>query len=155
MEQWRKAWRRGFVLQLTVADLSVLRKALADDDPRLIQGATTDPPQFTPTPNFRRGRSAETPVCGACLIGFCGWLSRGLRTIGEVKDFYTVAFETADVDVDAYPFIRWFDDSPRERVRVAMLAEVERELLIRAGVPVVDPARPRKTSRSSRKLVSC
>ena len=49
MESWRKVWREGLAPLLSDNSLRALRRALVEDDPRLIQGATTTPP---PLPSF-------------------------------------------------------------------------------------------------------
>ena len=44
MESWRKTWRDGVEPLVSTEGLEALRRALTNDDPRLLQGATSSPP---------------------------------------------------------------------------------------------------------------
>jgi len=44
MESWQKVWREGLAEQISISGLRALRRALLNDDGRLLQGATTSPP---------------------------------------------------------------------------------------------------------------
>ena len=48
MESWRKVWREGVEPLLSLGSLEALRNGLANDDARLLQGATTTPPPSCP-----------------------------------------------------------------------------------------------------------
>ena len=56
----------------------MLRAALENDDPRLIQGATCDPPPLPVTANY--------PVESAELFAYIGWQSEDLETVYEVDE---------------------------------------------------------------------
>src|SRR4051812_30523867 len=73
MESWRKVWREGFAPQLSTSGLEALRKALHEDDPRLIQGATTSPPPLQCVQDW--------PVDACCVLGFCSWQGEALETV--------------------------------------------------------------------------
>jgi hypothetical protein len=75
METWRWVWRDGVVPSLSDAGLRALETALAGDDPRLIQGATTSPPPLQ--------RMQDWPVEGACALGYCGWAEIEAKLNGE------------------------------------------------------------------------
>ena len=45
METWKEVWRKGFAPLLSKQALHVLAEALETNDQRLLQGATTSPPQ--------------------------------------------------------------------------------------------------------------
>jgi hypothetical protein len=149
VERWRRVWRQGLVLQFTTLDLGALRAALASDDQRLIQGSTTVPSLAEEDQQAGVRCGPKTLASKACLIGLCG-MNRGLRTIGDVSDFYQEVYDTADADVDFQAFISWFDNASRERMRTAMLEEIDREIRLRektkSGV---------KAQRVSRKLELC
>jgi hypothetical protein len=128
MESWRKVWREGAAPLLPTKGLEALRDALKNDDPRLIQGATTTPPPLHCVQDW--------PVEAACLIGFCGWKGEDLDTVAEVAEFFgRIAFdmcrEIGDPGASRH-LLNWFDETPREDMRRELLAEVERTLSERA-----------------------
>ena len=129
IEAWRKVWRHGIAPQLSRAALEALRQALAIDDPRLLQGATTAPPPLQTV--------QDRPVEGACPIGYSGWQGDGLATVGEVEQFFADTCHAADRLIGEPAGIRYFtnfwDDSPRHFARLLLLAEVEGELARRSG----------------------
>ena len=88
MESWRKVWRDGVEPLLSMEGLEALRKALANDDPRLLQGATTTPPPLMCV--------QEWPVEAACALGYCGWQGERLETVGQVEEFFARCCFEAD-----------------------------------------------------------
>lgn len=131
MERWRKTWRVGFAPQLSVKQLSALAHALATDDPRLIQGATSTPPPLDGVQDW--------PVEAACAIGFCGWQGDGLTTVGKVDQFlagccYAAAVLMGEPAACRW-FLNWFDETPRDEMRRLLLPEVRRELRRRRAAP--------------------
>ena len=135
MENWRLVWRQGFVPVLSTAGLETLREALQADDPRLTQGSTTTPPPLMCVHDW--------PVEAACALGFCGWQGDGLESVGEVEEFFArICFE-ADQRLGEPAacrwFLNWFDDTPRDRMRNELLAEVERTLAERLPVVPTSP----------------
>ncbi len=124
MESWRKVWREGLAPLLSTEGLKALARALASDDPRLLQGATTSPPPLQCV--------QEWPVEAACGIGFCGWQGEGLETVSEVEEFFArVCFEVdmaLGEPAGCRWFLNWFDETPRDEMRRLLLAEVNLEL---------------------------
>jgi hypothetical protein len=124
MESWRKVWRDGMAPQLSVAALTALQRALQNDDPRLIQGATTSPPPLECVRDW--------PVEAACVLGFCGWQGEGLESVAEVEEFFARACFEADQRLGEPAgcrwFLNWFDDTPRDEARRELLVEVTRTL---------------------------
>lgn len=121
MESWRKVWRGGVAPWLSGAELAALRDALESDDPALLQGATTSPP---PT------RCVEDrPVEGACLLGLCGWKGLGLVTVGAVEEYFARLCYEIDQRLNEPAgcrwLLNWFDETPREEMRLQLLAEVK------------------------------
>jgi hypothetical protein len=102
-------------------------RALATDDPALIQGQASIPPPL----ECVSGWQMET----ADLIGWVGWRSRGLKTVGEVVEF---AWQTC-LAIDARlgepgavkHLLRWYDQTARAEMRAALQTEVDRELALR------------------------
>ncbi len=124
MESWRKVWRDGFAPQISTEALEALRDALANDDARLLQGATTTPPPL------RCAR--DWPVEAACALGYCGWQGEGLESVAEVEEYFArLCFEVdrrLGEPAACRFFLNWHDDTPRDEMRQALLAEVGREL---------------------------
>ena len=137
MESWRTVWRNGFVPALSLEGLEALRDALAADDPRITQGSTTTPPPLMCVQDW--------PIEGCCAVGFCGWQGAHLETVGEVEEFFARCCFEADKRLGEAAacrwFLNWFDDTPRDEMRLNLLVEIDREIEIRTS-PVV-PATPR------------
>jgi hypothetical protein len=129
MEAWRKVWREGVAPHLSTAGLEALQRALASDDPRLLQGATTSPPPLQCVQDWA--------VEGACVIGFCGWQGDGLETVADVEEcFARVCFEADQAlgePASCRWFLNWFDETPRDEMRHQLLSEVARALAQRQG----------------------
>jgi hypothetical protein len=128
-EPWRTVWR-GVAPLLPTAGLEALREALADDDPRLIQGGISAP--FT----FCEQSRAASPVEAACPVGYCGWHGEPLGTVGEVLSYFDRISEQADKLLHETDVLRWFtfrfwDHYSRGHVFRELLPEVERELVLR------------------------
>lgn len=125
-ESWRVVWRTGLAPLLSERSLDALRLALETDDPRLIQGKTTEPP---PLQSVR-----DWPVEAACAVGLCGWLGEGLETVGEVEEFFAQVCFAIDRSIGEPGGCRWFlnawDEMPRDEARRELLAEV---ILAQAG----------------------
>lgn len=124
MERWRDCWRRGIAPLLSTASLAVLVKALVEDDPRLIQGATCVPGVIEVTASWRPEQ--------ACALGYAGWIGDGLETVSEIEEFYVRLCDAIDERLaDGLGFrwfVNWFDDTPRLEMRSQLLPEVERSL---------------------------
>ncbi|MCC6417955.1 MAG: hypothetical protein IT429_06855 [Gemmataceae bacterium] len=129
MEAWRKVWREGVAPQLSTAGLDALQLALATDDGRLLQGATTTPPPLQCVQDWA--------VEAACAVGFCGWQGDGLETVAEVEEFFArVCFEADQLLGEPAAcrwFLNWFDEAPRDEMRRELAAEVARVLAQRFG----------------------
>ena len=140
IESWRMVWRDGFAPVLSTTGLLALRDALQTDDPRLSQGSTTTPPPLMCVQDW--------PVEAACALGFCGWQGESLETVGEVEEFFARSCFEADQRLGEPAacrwFLNWFDDTPRDQMRVELLAEVERSLIERIPVELFESdAEPR------------
>jgi len=124
MESWRKVWREGLAPHVSTAGLEALRRALVEDDGRLVQGTTTTPPPLQALQDW--------PVEAACVLGYCGWQGDGLETVAEVEEFFArLCFEadqTLGEPAASRWFLNWFDDTPREEMRPLLLAEVNHTL---------------------------
>lgn len=127
MESWRKVWREGVAPSLSTPELEVLQQALVADDKRLLQGATTSPPPMMAVQNW--------PVEAACAIGFCGWQAEDLDTVAEVEEYFAKKCWEIDQRLGQHAgckwFLYWFDETPREEMRPALLEEVGQSLKAR------------------------
>lgn len=132
MELWRTVWRNGIVPQLDTGTLLALSSALQQDDPRIIQGATTEPPPLMVV--------QEWECKGACILGFTAMLE-GFTKVGEVENRFAELCGGADriLGSDCRPgtvvvfcrfFNNWFDSHPREMVRQELLAELQLALSV-------------------------
>src|SRR5262245_54381580 len=132
MESWRKVWREGIAPLLSNQALGGLEQGLANDDSRLLQGATTSPPPLQCVQDW--------PVEGACVLGYCGWQGEELETVGEVEEFFAcMCFEIDQClgqTAGCRWFLNWFDDTPRDEMRRLLLAEVNRSLAMREELPL-------------------
>mgnify|MGYP001598668330 CR=1 FL=1 len=108
-----------------------MKQALASDDFRLLQGATTIPP---PPP---MQCVQDWAVEAACVVGFCAWKGDGAQMVAEVEEFFSrVCFEADQVlgePVACRWFLNWFDETPRDEMRRQLLPEVNRVLRQRRG----------------------
>lgn len=131
MESWRLVWRDGFAPVLSDAALVALQHGLRHDDPRLIQGATTTPPPLLCMWEF--------DVLEADPVAYAGWHGERLTAVGEVEDYFMRTLAAAGRRLgdpgEVRWLLNWIDDTPRDRMRADLLAEVERALDAR-GVPV-------------------
>jgi hypothetical protein len=129
MNSWQFAWRNGIAPQLSTAGLEALAKALADDDKALIQNASIFPPPLQCV--------ADWPVEAACSICLAGWKGDGLKTVGEVEEYFAlVCYEAGNRLGDpsgARYFLNWHDETLRADLRSQLLPEVQRELARRSG----------------------
>lgn len=120
MEKWRLVWREGILPLLSPDSLQALLAALVNDDPRVIQGATTMPPPLECIQDW--------PVEAACGIGFCGWQGNGLKTVAEVEEYIMwVCFEVDQKLGElaaCRSFLNWFDETPRDQMRIELIAEI-------------------------------
>lgn len=123
-DAWLNTWRNGAAPCLSTKGLEALRRALVEDDPRLLQGATTSPPPLTSVQDW--------PVEGACAISYCGWQGDGLETVAEVEEFFSRMCAAIGVTLGELSacrwFLNWFDNTDRIEMRALLLPEVEREL---------------------------
>ncbi len=130
MESWRLTWRNGFAPLLSTKALEALRKAVVEDDPRLMQDATTSPVPLQCVQDW--------PVEAACAIGFCGWQGEGLASVSEVNEYFARICFAADQALGEPAGCRWFliafDEMPREEIRRMLLPEISRVLAERAAL---------------------
>ncbi len=145
LRAWQRTWREGFVPLLSLANLQVLREALATDDQRLLQGATGMPPPLACV--------SEWPVEGACPLGYMGAMEYGgfavspfdegqkfirrleakdAATVAEVESYFAEICHEADQllgePAGCRFWLNYIDDTPRDVMRREMLAEVERAI---------------------------
>lgn len=127
MEAWRKVWRDAIVPLMSDEALRAIYIALVNDDPRLCQGKTTEPPPLLGVQDF--------DVEQACAISYCGWQGDSLNTVGEVEEFFArVCFEIDQKLGEpggCRHFLNWYDSVSRREMRSCMIPEVRRAITIR------------------------
>jgi len=113
-----KVFRDGFVPQLSIAQLDGLWLALANDDPRIIQGATCSPPPLQ--------CAKDWPCESACIMGFSLLIENQSATVAEVEDCFAALCFEADKRIGepaaCRHFLNWFDDGEREQVRNTLMS---------------------------------
>jgi hypothetical protein len=121
IEAWRWCWRQGFAPLLSAEGLVALRDALVRDDQTLLQGATTCPPPMRCVQDW--------PCEGACAVGFAFWRGDGLDTVSEIDEaFARASFEASErlgERAGCRHLLNFWDETPREKAREALLPEVE------------------------------
>ena len=75
---------------------------------------------------------------GTCAISLCGWQGDGLRSVGQIEDYFHRICDAADAvfhePAACRYFLNWFDETPRAAMRRELLAEVR--LALRERMPV-------------------
>ena len=146
---WRRVWLAAAPL-LPTRGLERLRTALAEDDPRLLQEATTSPPPLACVQDW--------PCEGGCLIaypvafedgdgaltnyidedGSVRHLPASAKTVGEVEERFAKVCYEVDKAVGEPAAIRYllnqYDSWPRADMRRHLLPCVEAELERRKAV---------------------
>ena len=116
MEKWRKVWRKGFKPLLNESALKALKKALEENDPKLIQGMIVVP-----------FYSLNKIKC-VCPIAYCGWIGDNLSTVEEVNEFFSrMCFECGERMGEPSAcryFLNFWDENPKEEVRKLLLEEL-------------------------------
>jgi hypothetical protein len=133
---WQRAWRDGFVPQLTTRGLQGLCTALQENSPRLITGATTQPPPLQCT--------ATWPVEGCCPVSFA--LLDGCKpyhvSVGALEERWAMACYQADQLLGEPAACRYFLNQVDEWSRVDLLRNLlpEVELALAEREPAVAAA---------------
>jgi hypothetical protein len=88
----------------------------------------------------------DWPVEAACSLGYCGWQSEGLDTVGQVEEYFARLCWEADCSFGEPAacrfFLNWFDETPRDVMRRQLLAEIERTLAQRQSGATEGRAKP-------------
>jgi uncharacterized protein (TIGR02996 family) len=136
VESWRLVWRDGFVHSFSTKGLQRLLHLLREDSPKLLQGATTQPPPLMVVQDWPL--EAADAVTVAAVDDFdC--------TVGEAEEAFAKACLEADQRLGEPAACRWFlntwDDTPRPEMLRELTAEVELALRGRGvGCDELDPA---------------
>lgn len=126
----KTAWRDGLAPLLTLEQLASLELALRFDDPRLLQGQTVEPP-----PVFYPDLDHDDPVnpgnmppVAVCLLGWCAWHD-GCATTAAVEEYVQRAQVGGELDA----LVDWYDETPRDEMRAALLHEIKRSIALKAS----------------------
>lgn len=117
----RDAFRVGIAPQFTTETIVALRDALANDDERLIQHTTTEPPPLLCV--------ADWPIRCGCGVAFCCWVGEMLIKVAEVHESFGRVIVESDRLLGGVAktsaFLHFWDDTPRDQMRAELLTEVE------------------------------
>ena len=120
-----RVWHAG-AKYCTTGGLKLLYRMLLTDDPRLLQGATTDP---APAYNSRLQVEKCCPV-SATAVDDCGGF--GKATVGDVENRFAEWCFNVDQALGEPAGCRWFlnawDELPRWKARQVLLEEVWKSL---------------------------
>lgn len=128
---WRTAWHDHLAPLLPTRGLEALKAALETGDKTLIQGRTTYPHPFEDLP-------PDTPIDGACALGFCVWKGHDLATVqavfAGVQAVLLRSYETtAKTNISVHSFFTFVDHAPWKQVVELLLPEVTKTLAARAA----------------------
>jgi hypothetical protein len=152
-EAWKRVWRDGIVPQLTICGLEGLKLALEQDRCSLITGATMTPPPLA--------CMANEAVEGCCPL--CWGLLDGLRptavSVGPLEERFAEACMKAN-ELCGEPaairhFLNWVDETPRQTMRQALLAEVNLALAQRACEARQHAGRSRQMPEAAFAVTGC
>lgn len=144
MTSYETVFKRGFAPGLSDAQLESLRSALAADDPRVIQGATTTPPPLRAVQDW--------PVQATCPITWTGWQggqNPDCTTVGAAEEHFARLCFEADRRLGEEAACRWYlnavDDLPRDEIwaeTIRMIDDVlrDRRRAEAAAAPAFAPA---------------
>jgi hypothetical protein len=130
LASWQFVWRNGFSKVLPLKGLENLARSLLRDDPALVQGSTTTPPPLLCVQDW---------ACEAAdAIGYAGWKNDPpLATVGEVEEAFAKACFEADQllgePAACRYFLNFWDDTPRNDVRLQFYPEVLSAIRERGG----------------------
>jgi hypothetical protein len=138
MESWRKVLREGFFPLVSTLALKATLDALKKDDPRLLQGATLQPPPLQCMQDW--------PVEAACLVCYGGWQGDGLELVGETEEYFTRMCFEIDNRVGEPGGCRWllnaYDEWSRNEMRTNLIPEFQAELANRMYPNICRPWTP-------------
>jgi hypothetical protein len=126
VETGKRILREGLLRALTDAELGALRRGLASDDPALQQGLMTLPPLLECLHDWE--------VEGGDLFAYPVWRAWDLVTVKEVEEDAWALISLLDArfgEGTATELLRWYDVTPRAEMGETLLAEVDRQLIIR------------------------
>lgn len=132
LEPWRLVFRQAVAPSLSTRALEALAHGLRANDSRLIQGATAEP---IPMYHVR-----DWPCEGACALGYAGWadVTAAIEadpaeegrpaTVFEVEEGFSALCFAIDQRLGepsgCRHFLNYWDETPREKMFPALLAEV-------------------------------
>lgn len=120
---WRRVWREGIAPLLIDDELETLALGLEVDTPMLIQGACALPRPMSDV--------NESTIIGVDALCYGAWQTGRLATNLDADDYFARTCHAID-ELLGEPagcrwFLNWYDETPRDEMRVALLAEVQRE----------------------------
>lgn len=125
METWKKIFIQGFAPSMTARQLEALAHGLRTDDPKLMQGRTTEP--------LPLWRTTDWPCEGGCGIVYAFYASQIADgpepTVGEAEEFFARCCYQCDELLGERAgcrwWLNWFDETPRPQMIALLLPVVE------------------------------
>lgn len=110
LSSWQKCFREGFAPCFSTKGLRALLVAVENDDPTLLQCATTQPPPLMSV--------VDWPVEACCAVCYPFWAGDGLITVGELEEAFAEACYQCDQNlgepVGSRHFLSEFDTEDRK-----------------------------------------
>jgi len=132
---WQHWWREGLHPLVETDGLVALRQALAADDARLIQHATTDP--------INQAANAHLDVLGADAIAWTGWRGNPFWKVRALENYwFDLAVRASErvrerlrTGMGCSLWLSFWDETPRPEAFRLLLKCVETELRRRGAIP--------------------
>ncbi len=139
MDDWKRAFREGFLAVATRQSLERVRGLLLDDSPSLVQKVTA-----VNAAGVAGSSAGEDACAGACLVAQLSWRERTVY-----RAYFDFSLDSDAIDLalrrkkvvsggdpertlTSRDLTRWYDRTPRDEMRRELIAEIDLAL---AGPP--------------------
>jgi hypothetical protein len=123
LPSWKHVWRTGIVPQVSTEGLQRLRRALLEDDSRVLTGSTCFPPPLQCCEDERVERCC--PVCWLILAG----KSPEAISVGLLDEAFARLCWEADKlcgqPMSIRYLLNWIDETPRPELRKQLIVECD------------------------------
>ena len=119
-EPWLRVFVDGFAPNMTDDELTAIRDGLANNDHRILQGATTDPVPLLCVHDW--------PCNGSCPVAFAKLGTNPEATVGEVEARFAELCYGCDAILgraDCRHLLTWIDETPRDVMQRNLAAAID------------------------------